>query len=388
MFDIKELDQVIDNTLRALEEGKKQLYDIAENTREEYQKACKDLEKSKEEVSRIIKRVENMEKKEKKARIRLMEVHRDFSRYTEQDVKTAYQEAQNLQLMVYDWRHQETMACFKRDQLARRVKHLKEMLQKAENMMSHLGVVFNYLSSDLQLASDKINELQQMQQMGVNIIRAQEEERKRVAREIHDGPAQLLANIVMRAEFCLKLLEVEPRRVKKELQYLQESVRQSLHDVRKIIFDLRPMVLDDLGLIAALKRYLADYKEQNNVRTEMVCMGPNKRMPVTTEVAVFRIIQECLNNIQKHAGAKHAVIKVEMLKDRINVTVRDDGEGFELQSVKNNKSSQEGYGLVNMRERAGLLNGKIDIISSPGKGTTVHLSVPVTEWFDSPPKEK
>ncbi len=388
MIDIKVLDKIINNTLEALEQGKKQLYDIAESTREEYQQACEELEKAKEEVTKIIKRVDQIEKKEKNSRIRLMEVHRDFSRYTEQVVKAAYKEAQDLQLLVNDWRHQETLARFKRDQLARRVKHLKEMVQKAENMMSHLGVVFNYLSSDLQLASDKINELQKMQQMGVNIIRAQEEERKRVAREIHDGPAQLLANIVMRAEFCLKLLEVEPRKVKDELHGLQESVRQSLHDVRKIIFDLRPMVLDDLGLIAALKRYLTQYKEQNSFKTELVCMGPNRRMSSTSEVAVFRVIQECLNNIQKHAGAKHATVKVEMLEDKLNVTVRDDGQGFELNTTENQNSSQEGYGLVNIRERTALLNGNIDIQSSPGKGTAVYVSIPVKEWFDGPPKEQ
>lgn len=387
MIDIKKLDKIINNTLKALEEGKKQLYDIAENTREEYERTCRELEEAKEEVSNIIKRVDELEKQEKKARIWLMEVHRNFTKFTETDVKAAYKEAQRLQLLLNDWRHREVMARFKRDQLERRVKQLKETLRKAENLMSHLGVVFNYLASDLQSASKKISELEQLHQMGVNIIRAQEEERKRVAREIHDGPAQLLANIVMRAEFCLKLLEVEPGRVKEELKGLQELVRQSLHDVRKIIFDLRPMVLDDLGLIAALKRYLSDYKDQHKIEIELVCLGPNKRMPVTTEVAVFRIIQECLNNIQKHAGAKHATIKVEMLKDKINVTVRDDEQGFEVENAGNNEG-MEGYGLVNMRERAGLLNGKIDIQSTPGRGTTVYLSVPVTEWFDNPPREE
>lgn len=387
MIDLKTLDKIINNTLKALEEGKRQLYDIAENTREEYNNACRELEEVQEEVNKIIKRVDRLEKQEKKARVWLMEVHRNFTKFTEQDVKAAYKEAQRLQLLLNDWRNQESMARFKRDQLERRIKQLKETQQKAENLMSHLSVAFNYLSSDLQSASKKISELQQMHQMGISIIRAQEEERKRVAREIHDGPAQHLANIVMRAEFCLKLLEVEPGKVREELKGLQESVRQSLQDVRKIIFDLRPMVLDDLGLVAALKRYLTQYREQQKIETELVCLGPNKRMPVTTEVAVFRIIQECLNNIQKHAKARHVTIKIEMLEDKINVAVRDDGQGFDVNAVESDRNTG-GYGLISMRERAGLLNGKIDIRSTPGRGTTVTLVVPVTEWFDSPPRDE
>lgn len=387
MIDVKALDKIINDTLKALEESKRQLYDIAENTREEYLRASKELEIAKKEVTKIIKHVDLLEKKERKARIRLMEVSRNFSQFTEADIKAAYKEAQRLQLLLNDWRHREMMARFKRDQLERTVKQLRETLQKAENLMSHLGAVFNYLSNSLQSASQKINELQQMHQMGVNIIRAQEEERKRVAREIHDGPAQLLANIVMRAEFCLKLLEVDPGKVRDELKALQELVRRSLQDVRKIIFDLRPMALDDLGLIATLKRYLEEYRKQNNIETELVCLGRNKRMPAAVEVAVFRIIQECLNNIHKHARAKHATVKVEMLDDRINVTVRDDGKGFDIESVQKD-AGMEGYGLVNMRERAGLLNGKIDIQSAPGRGTTVSLSIPVNEWFDNPPREE
>lgn len=387
MIDVKALDKIINDTLKALEESKRQLYDIAENTREEYLRASKELEIAKKEVTKIIKHVDLLEKKERKARIRLMEVSRNFSQFTEADIKAAYKEAQRLQLLLNDWRHREMMVRFKRDQLERTVKQLRETLQKAENLMSHLGAVFNYLSNSLQSASQKINELQQMHQMGVNIIRAQEEERKRVAREIHDGPAQLLANIVMRAEFCLKLLEVDPGKVRDELKALQELVRRSLQDVRKIIFDLRPMALDDLGLIATLKRYLEEYRKQNNIETELVCLGRNKRMPAAVEVAVFRIIQECLNNIHKHARAKHATVKVEMLDDRINVTVRDDGKGFDIESVQKD-AGMEGYGLVNMRERAGLLNGKIDIQSAPGRGTTVSLSIPVNEWFDNPPREE
>ncbi|MGB9825687.1 MAG: sensor histidine kinase, partial [Desulfofundulus sp.] len=206
--------------------------------------------------------------------------------------------------------------------------------------------------------------------------KAQEEERKRVAREIHDGPAQMMANIVMRAEFCLKLLEVEPGRLKEELNALRELVRQSLQDVRKIIFDLRPMVLDDLGLVAALKRYVADFKEQYGIAAEFSFFGQDRRLPVSTEVTLFRIVQECLNNVRKHSAARSVLIKMEILPDKVNLLIRDDGKGFVLEEIKNN-NRPGGYGLINIRERAQLLNGSVQVNTAPGKGTAVYVTVPL-----------
>ncbi|MCF8010973.1 MAG: sensor histidine kinase [Clostridiales bacterium] len=379
MTQFPKIDTIINDSLQALENSKKQIYDIYESTREESNRINRELEETKQEVSQIINQVEQLEKKEKKARVHLMQVSRNFKQYTEDDIRNAYEQAQDLQLQLNDLRHREIMARFKRDQLERSLKNLEKTLEKAENMMSQLSVVLNYLSEDLQSISGQINEMQKMQNLGINIIRAQEDERKRVAREIHDGPAQLLANIVMRAEFCLKLLEKEPQKAQQELKDLQELVRKSLKDVRQIIFDLRPMVLDDLGLVAAVKRYLAEYKVQNNLETELVCLGTDKQyIPKTTEVAIFRIIQECLNNAQKHAEARHITIKIEIAEKKINAIIRDDGKGFDLHTVENDQQ-KENYGLINIRERVSLLNGKLDIQSTPGRGTTITLSIPISD---------
>jgi len=378
LLDISALDRVIKDTLAAMERAKSQIFDIAETARHECHRLQQELTQVVEEIKKTITQVDELEAKEKKARFHLMEVSRDFQRHREEDIKEAYETAQKLQLQLRDLRHHEQMLRFRRDQLEINLRHMKANMAKVESTLAHLSTAINYLSNDLQEVSLRMGEIQQLHELGISIIRAQEEERKRIAREIHDGPAQMMANIVMRAEFCLKLLELDPLKLKEELASLRELVRQSLQDVRKIIFDLRPMVLDDLGLVAALKRYLADFKEQYGVAAEFVFFGQDRRLPVSTEVTLFRIAQECLNNVRKHAAARSVLVKMEFMQQRVNLLVKDDGKGFDLAEV-NNHTPLGGYGLINIRERAQLLGGFVQINAAPGRGTAVYVSVPLQE---------
>ena len=242
-------------------------------------------------------------------------------------------------------------------------------------MITNVGMALKLLCNDLESASAQIGEVQQIQALGLSIIMAQEEERKRVAREIHDGPAQSLANIVMRAELCLKLMEKIPALLKDELQSLMDLVRGSLQDVRKIIFDLRPMSLDDLGLVPALKRYVEQYTRDNNIFVEITVLGDEYDIANSLVIAIFRVIQESMTNVRKYANATEVVIKIEYLPDRINVVVRDNGQGFDVEKVLSEKNGVA-FGIVGMRERIQLLRGKFEVRSAIGKGTEVIISVP------------
>ncbi len=376
MFDIKNLDHIIKETLEAIERGKVQIYDIAENTILEMTRVKEELAEVKESVSDTINQVDRAVIEEKKARLRLVEVSKDFHRYTEEDIKNAYDNAYMLQVELVKLREREKLLRHRRNHLEVSLRRLQNTAQRAEKLVSQMGVVLNYLSGGLKDLNLKISEIQKTQEMALSIIRAQEEERKRVAREIHDGPAQSMANIVMRAEFCLKLLDMHPEKVRDELIALQLLVRSSLTDVRKIIFDLRPMVLDDLGLEPAIKRYLSNYNEQYGLQIKYLFFGRQRRLNSTVEVALFRIIQEMVTNIRKHAQAKNAVVKIELLRKKINIHVKDDGIGFELDKAINDKDG-EGYGLIGMRERIQLLEGEMNILTAPGQGTSISVSVPL-----------
>ncbi|WP_236712969.1 sensor histidine kinase [Neomoorella mulderi] len=375
---ISTLDRIVKETIEAIERSQAQLYDIAENTRTEVNLVSSELTAVKNELNAIITEVDKLERAEKRARLRLAEVSRDFNRYTEQDIKTAYDTAYNLQIELIKLREKEKVLQYRRNHLEMSLRRLQTTVQRAEKLISQVGVVLTYLNGGLHDLSLKLGELQQTQQMALSIIRAQEEERKRVAREIHDGPAQSMANIVMRAEYCLKLLDKDPGKIREELLALQNIVMLSLQDVRKIIFDLRPMVLDDLGLAPALKRYFATYKEQYGLEIEFLFFGQERRLDSTVEAALFRIIQEAVNNIKKHAQVNSALVKMEMLPDKITISIRDMGKGFDLNSVQGDKDCN-GYGLVGIRERVQLLNGEMKINTAPGKGTHISISIPLQD---------
>ncbi|MGQ9556949.1 MAG: sensor histidine kinase [Desulfurispora sp.] len=376
--DINALDKIIKNLINIIENSQEEIYNIAENARQEYQRVRQDIEQIRQEVSITIQEVDRLEVAERRARLRLMEVSRNFKHYSEEDIKNAYETAQSIQIELIKLREKEKTLRFKRDHLELSLRRLQETVERAERMVSQVGMAMQLLRHDLTVLSEKLGNISNIQQLGLSIILAQEEERKRVAREIHDGPAQSLANIVMRAEFCLKLLELNPELVRNELTALQSLVRQSLQDVRKIIFDLRPMVLDDLGLVPAVKRYLEEFKTRDNINYEFVLRGQERRLETTLEVAVFRIIQEALNNIKKHAGASFVLVKLELAQSRINVSVKDNGCGFTPETVLP-RPDGSGFGLRGIRERLQLLNGGISIHSAPGKGTELSFWVPAND---------
>ncbi|MBE3572220.1 MAG: histidine kinase [Moorella humiferrea] len=377
-MDLSTLDLIIKETIVAIERSQAQIYEIAENTRLEADAVGRELAAVRNELEAVMAEVDKLEAAEKKARLRLAEVSREFNRYTEQDIKAAYDRAYNLQIELIKLREKEKVLQYRRNHLEISLRRLRTTLERAEKLISQVGVVLAYLNDGLHDLSLKIDELQETQQMAYNIIRAQEEERKRVAREIHDGPAQSMANLAMRAEYCLKLLDKDPAKVRQELVDLQNMVMLSLQDVRKIIFDLRPMVLDDLGLVPALKRFFTIYNEKYGLEIEFIFFGKERRLESTVEIALFRIIQEAINNIKKHAQAASAKVKMEIQPDKVMISISDNGRGFDLNSVQDRKDGK-GYGLIGMRERVQLLNGEMVIDTAPGKGTHISIMIPLRQ---------
>jgi len=375
LVDISKLDRIIQKTKKIVEKSREELYQLGEAARRDYEHTKQELAEIKVKIKDTIQEVDKLEKEFHQARIRLVEVSRNFNEYGEDEIKEAYDHAHKKQIELLEKREKEKLMRLHRDYLARTLKNLEITIKRSEELITNVGMALKLLCNDLESASAQIGEVQQIQALGLSIIMAQEEERKRVAREIHDGPAQSLANIVMRAEFCLKLMEKNPALLKDELQSLMDLVRGSLQDVRKIIFDLRPMSLDDLGLVPALKRYVEQYTRDNNIFVEITVLGDEYDIANSLVIAIFRVIQESMTNVRKYANATEVVIKIEYLPDRINVVVRDNGQGFDVEKVLSEKNGVA-FGIVGMRERIQLLRGKFEVRSAIGKGTEVIISVP------------
>lgn len=369
--EINTLDKIIKNTITAVEQGKAQIYEIYEAARGEMEYIKTDLARIKQETIESIFEVDELGKKERRFRLRLVEVSRNFGVYSEIDIKSAYNDTKNIQVELAVARAQEQNLRRQRDELELRLRSIKDTVNKAETLTTQVGAVLGYLGDQMGGVVLQIESMQQSQLFGSKIIQAQEEERRRVSREIHDGPAQAMANIVFRAEVCERLVDVDMVRAKKELVDLREQVRSCLKETRKIIFDLRPMTLDDLGLIPTVKRFLDTAKERSGIIPAVRILGEERRLDSYIEVGLFRTIQEAVNNVEKHAQASIINIVVEFRREMLAVTIEDNGKGF---NTSENVGS-ESFGLVGMRERIKLLNGELTIKSIKGTGTKISIAV-------------
>ncbi|WP_235597749.1 sensor histidine kinase, partial [Geobacillus stearothermophilus] len=303
----------------------------------------------------------------------------------EQDIREAYEAAHELHMKLTMVREREKQLRLRRDELERRLASFAQIIERADYLVGQITVVLHYLNSDFRQVSELVEGAKQKQEFGLKITEAQEEERRRLSREIHDGPAQLLAHVLLRSDLVEKVIKERGTEAAiAEIRDFRKMVHSALSEVRRIIYDLRPMALDDLGLVPTLKKYLQTTEEYNNgVHISFVHIGEEIRLPSRMEAAVFRLVQESVQNALKHAEARHIDVKMEVTCHHLLVSVKDDGKGFDPSVKKENA-----FGLIGMRERVELLGGTLDIRSKIGSGTTVFIRVPLDRSTDEANKEE
>ncbi|MEW6231562.1 MAG: GAF domain-containing protein [Chloroflexota bacterium] len=228
-------------------------------------------------------------------------------------------------------------------------------------------------SAALALENARLHEerLAILRQQLAQVTAAQEEERRRIARELHDGVGPALVSLNIRLRTAHKLLE-QDHPAALEIEELAELAQANIQDIRRLIYDLRPAVLDELGLVPALREYLARCQQEHGLAIEFAA-DEGERLPAPVETALFRIVQEALNNVVRHAQAHR--VDVALMRDEAHATLRvaDDGQGFDPQSPR----SAMHLGLWSMRERVGQLGGQIEVQSAPGRGTVLVMRVPI-----------
>jgi signal transduction histidine kinase len=208
------------------------------------------------------------------------------------------------------------------------------------------------------------------------ITRAQEDERKRIAREAHDETAQILVALSRRLDALMASPGLPPEAFQQRLEGVRELTTDALQSVRRFSQDLRPPVLDDLGFVAAI-RGLTRSLQEAGVATELQVSGSPYRLSPEEELVLFRIAQESLNNVRRHAGAQEARVLVSFNRDSVQMVIQDDGRGFDAPSKFVNLVASGKLGLIGMHERARILGGTLRIESEPGEGTSVVVEAPV-----------
>lgn len=205
-----------------------------------------------------------------------------------------------------------------------------------------------------------------------SIIQAQEAERQRLSRQMHDGPAQALSNFILQTEIAMRLMDIDIVQAREELNNLKASALSTFQKVRNFIFELRPMMLDDLGLSPTIKRYVDTCKEQTGMEVSVTVSGQERRLESYIEVMIFRALQELLGNAARHSQASIVKVIIDMGESSIRVTVDDNGKGFSTNTLKQGTS----LGLNLIRDRVEILGGTFEIDSTIGKGSRITLAIP------------
>lgn len=373
-IDIQVLDKIFNSMVETIDSSKNDIFTISEQSRQSFEEMKLELGIVRTKLQDIIQENDMLEVQVKQARARLAEVSQNFRTYSEEQVHQAYNAANTFQIRQSVVQSEEKLLRRRRDDLERNMRGLLDTIEKADQLVNQVNVVLNYLSEDLKDVGPALKNAKMKEDFAIRVIEAQEEERKRISREVHDGPAQMLANVLLRTDLITRSYDEKGvERAIQELRDLKGMVRDTLHEVRRIIYDLRPMALDDLGIVPTLKKYLNSVQDYNKgTYIEFSSRGEDRRMPMNYETAIFRLVQESVNNAIKHGSAKEIRVNFEWLKENVNISIKDNGTGFDMALTKQNS-----FGIVGMKERIDLLDGTMDIQSEIGQGTRIMFIIPI-----------
>jgi two-component system sensor histidine kinase DegS len=312
--------------------------------------------------------VEKLSQRDLSISNRLRDLEVNIEKYSKEEIKNFYTAAQEVQMRLLSMRAQLEQVQGRRDMLKEQQSKLSEALDLFEQAVNALG--------EMPARQAMTNGLD-TETMISNIIQSQESERLRISLQMHDGPAQSMSNLVLRAEICQRLIDHDLDQARAELTGLKTAINTTLQDTRKFIFDLRPMTLDDLGLIPTLRRYVTQVGEKNNLEINLMVQSMEQRLPSHYEVTIFRFVQEALNNVEQHANANQVRVLLDGSGDTIQILIEDDGSGFHVNETLADESARKNMGIASMRQQVEvILRGEFGIESAIGRGTRVAATIP------------
>ncbi len=307
------------------------------------------LEQSQMEVSRLAQ-------KNAMVTARLQQLQGHFETSPRDDIRRIYDDALDAQQRLFVMRGQS-------EKLQSDKKHLERYKAYLEKIVENLN-----METPSKQNKGSIGILGMVE----TIIQAQESERQRLSRQMHDGPAQALSNFILQTEIALRLFDMDQEKARQELVSLKDSATSAFQQVRDFVFELRPMMLDDLGLVPTLKRYIEAFKEQTNTNVRLSVSGVERRMESYVEVIIFRAIQEILGYVVRQEQATQISIQMDITDAQIKTTVDDNGKGIDVATI----TESPGMGIKVIKDRVEMLGGFLEIDGRPGKGNMIVFQVP------------
>jgi two-component system sensor histidine kinase DegS len=296
-------------------------------------------------------------------------------------MKDIYDETDKIRVNLVVEKEREMNIIKRRNELESHLKSVHRIAEKADKLSNNFHMANNVLSGELRNLTKEIDIIHDKEILGLKVIEGQELERERIARDMHDGPAQSLSNLIIKTELCLKLLDKDRDRTRLELQTLRSHIRSTIDETRRLIYNLRPMSLDDLGLIPTIERHIdklldeVDFIIELNIDFKNESRKENINSIIT--LTVFRILQEALNNSKKYSKSTKVIINITFFEEYMEVSVIDNGIGFDIDNIKLKLNDHRGFGLSMMRERTNLLSGELKILSNENRGTSIYVKIPI-----------
>lgn len=342
-------DEIIERE-RVVEEFKQEIQAEIEKTKRELLEINLMLEQSQFEVNRLA---------EKNASVtaRLQQIQKQFDFLPREDIIEVFNDALDAQQRLFVMRGQS------------------EKLQSDNHHLEKYFGILRKVSNSPQFETNQVNDQgsEKILNLVEAIIQAQEEERQRLSRKMHDGPAQALSNFILQTEIAVRLFAIDQERAREELAILKSSATSAFQQVRDFIFELRPMMLDDLGLVPTLKRYIETYKEQTDTSIRLTIHGVERRFESYIEVIIFRAIQEILAFSVRQEKATQISVQMNIAESFVKVTIDDNGKGEDVES----KQESGGMGIKVIKDRVEMMGGFLEIDFRPDKGSQVVFQVPV-----------
>ena len=337
---------------------------LEDDARAELEQAQKELKEIDVLIQQTRTEVERLAQRNAQAAGHLKQLEVALDTVPRADLQSAYTNVMDAQKRLFMMRGQLEKLQSDQANIGRYVNHLRriaDLVQKAPDRPGSTAAVDADSSSQPSI---------------VRVIEAQEQERQRLVRQLHDGPAQSLTNLILQAEICERVFDTDTTRARAELSELKTAVTSTFQKVRDYMFDLRPMMLDDLGLVPTLRRYVDNFNEKSSVPAVLTVTGSERRFTPYKEVVIFRVIQELLANVRVHAHATRVQVMLDLGDDLAHVVVEDNGSGFNVAEVLN-VPQPKGIGLGTLRERLAMLGGEFRIESAIGRGTKVTVQMPI-----------
>lgn len=341
--------------------GLANLDDLLEAVRQDYEQVSRELAEIKLLARQANVEVDSANQRKTQMVSRVREMEARLETFARQEIRTTYLASGDAEMRVFMMQEQ-------RDRL-------QDKQRSFERYERSLQLVVNTLQR-IQMEHQKSGENMDPALANLSrIVHTQEQLRQRIAQMLHDGPAQALANVVLSAEICERAMNRDPDRAHDELVNLKNAVSTTLQETRKFIFELRPMTLDDLGLIPTLKRYTQDMAAKSGIQIFFSMRGPEQRLPSPVEVSLFRIAQEAISNVTVHSRASQAVVTFQISEIGATLTIEDDGRGFHVEEVLADAREHKTVGMPSMLERAEMLGTHLQVESMSGRGTKIELTV-------------